>query len=84
MVTVDASGARGRDAATLPAPLAQQLRRISAEQELVVDAALSGDRALVRDAMFLDPLAGRIDDGELARMTDELLQATSAWLPQFR
>jgi hypothetical protein len=38
----------------------------------------------VRDAKFLDPLAGRLDDDALARMTDELLQATSAWLPQFR
>ena len=30
-----------------------------------------------------DPLAGRIDYDELERMTDELLAATSEWLPQF-
>jgi alpha-galactosidase/6-phospho-beta-glucosidase family protein len=84
MVTVDGAGARGAHSAALPPPLAEHLGRISAQQELVVEAALRGDRSLVRDAMFLDPLAGRIDDDALARMTDELLQATSAWLPQFR
>ncbi|MBU6215592.1 MAG: hypothetical protein KGR17_03230, partial [Acidobacteria bacterium] len=83
MVTVDASGVRGPDVAPLPPVLAEQVRRISAEQELVVEAALSGDRDLVRDAMFLDPLAGRIDDDALERMVDEMLEATSAWLPQF-
>jgi alpha-galactosidase len=83
MVTVDASGARGRDVAHLPTVLAEQVRRISAEQELVVEAAVRGDRDLVLDAMLLDPLAGRIDYDALARMTDDLLAATAQWLPQF-
>ncbi len=83
MVTVDADGVRGRDVAALPTVLAEQVRRISAEQELVVEAAISGDRALVLDALFLDPLAGRSDHDTLVRMADEMLEATSAWLPRF-
>ncbi|MFO1537447.1 MAG: hypothetical protein ACKOVH_06425 [Actinomycetota bacterium] len=83
MVTVDARGTRGRDVTPLPTVLAEQVRRVSAAQELVVEAAVSGDRTLVRDALLLDPLAGRIDYDTLGRMADDLLDATAAWLPQF-
>src|SRR5262245_4436795 len=76
MCVVDASGVTGRDAPKLPAAIAEQLRRVSASQELTVDAALSGDRDAVFEAMLADPLAGRIDYDELGRMTDELLAAT--------
>jgi alpha-galactosidase/6-phospho-beta-glucosidase family protein len=37
----------------------------------------------VVEAMLLDPLAGRIDFEQLERMADEMLSATSRWLPQF-
>jgi len=83
MCIVDGQGVRGRDEASLPPAIAEQLRRVSASQELTVDAACSGDRDAVFEAMLTDPLAGRIDYHELGRMTDELLAATSAWLPQF-
>jgi len=83
IVTVDSDGVRGRDVAALPPVLAEQVRRVSASQELVVSAAVNGDRSLVLDAMLLDPLAGRIDYDAVARMTDEMLDATSEWLPQF-
>jgi len=83
MVTVDARGTRGRDVTPLPTVLAEQVRRVSAAQELVVEAAVSGDRTLVRDALLLDPLAGRIDYDALGHMVDDLLDATAAWLPQF-
>lgn len=83
MVTVDAAGVRGRDVVPLPPVLREQVRRVSASQELVVEAALTGDRALVRDAFFLDPLAGRIDEDARHRLADEMLAATAAWLPRF-
>ncbi len=80
---VDGAGMRGRDAAVLPPGLAEQVRRVSAAQELTVEAAVSGDRDAVLGAMMADPLAGRTDFHELERMTDELLAATAEWLPQF-
>ncbi|MDQ1468055.1 MAG: galacturan 1,4-alpha-galacturonidase [Actinomycetota bacterium] len=83
MCTVDASGVRGRDRAVLPPVLADTLRRVSLSQELTVEAALTGNRDLVFDAMSVDPLAGRIDYHELQRMVDEMITATSKWLPQF-
>ena len=33
--------------------------------------------------MLVDPLAGRIDYERLGEMTDAMLDATGAWLPQF-
>jgi alpha-galactosidase len=83
MCTVDGDGLRGRDRAPLPPAMAEQLRRVSASQELTVAAALSGDRDAVFEAMLADPLAGRIDYDALGAMTDELLAATKQWLPQF-
>jgi alpha-galactosidase len=79
--TVDADGMRGRDVVHLPPPLAELVRRHVAVQELTVDAAVRADRDLALQAMSLDPLAGRGDLAETAAMLDELLAATSEWLP---
>lgn len=81
--TADANGVRGRDRAVAPPGLAEHLRRVSASQELTVEAALTGRRDLVFEAMLADPLAGRGDWDALQRMTDEMLDATKEWLPQF-
>jgi alpha-galactosidase len=83
MVATRGASLHGRDRATAPAALAEWLRRIVASQETTVDAALSGNRDTVVEAMLLDPLAGRIDFDHLVQMTDELLAATKPWLPQF-
>jgi alpha-galactosidase len=63
--------------------MAEALRRVSAAQELTVDAAVTGDRDAAFAAMLLDPLASRLDYDELTSMTDEMLAATAEWLPQF-
>jgi alpha-galactosidase len=81
--TAGASGVRGRGETRAPGVLGEWLRRISASQEATVDAAISGSRAKVLDAMLLDPLAGRLDVDRLEQMTDEMLAATARWLPQF-
>jgi len=80
---VDGDGMRGRDVAPAPAPFAELLRRHVAVQELTVEAALTGDRALARQAFALDPLAGRGDLRDTEAMVEELLEGTSRWLPQF-
>ena len=83
MCVADGDGVRGRDQASLPPLMAEWLRRISTTQELVVEAGASGSRDKVFEAMLSDPLASRIDYDALARMTDEMLDATRPWLPQF-
>ncbi len=83
MCVVDGVGMRGRDEASAPAVLAEQLRRVSVAQEHTVAAGVSGNRADVLAAMMADPLAGRIDFDALDAMTSEMLDATAEWLPQF-
>jgi alpha-galactosidase len=83
MCVVDGDGVRGRDRVSVPPVLADTLRRVSASQELTLDAALRGDRSKVFEAMLLDPLAGRADFGVVEQMTNEMIEATRAWLPQF-
>ena len=83
MCIVSGSGVRGRDVVALPAGMAECLRRVSASQELTVEAAVTGDRDAAFAAMLLDPLTSRLDYDAIAAMTDEMLAATAAWLPQF-
>jgi alpha-galactosidase len=81
--TCDGDGVRGTGETRAPFAMGEWLRRISSSQEATVDAARTGSRAKVVEAMLLDPLAGRIDFDRLEQMTDEMIAATSRWLPQF-
>jgi alpha-galactosidase len=72
-----------RDHARVDSILGEQLRRVVAAEELTVDAALTGDRTTVLEAMLADPMAGRLPYEHVVAMTDELLAATRPWLPQF-
>jgi alpha-galactosidase len=80
---IDGDGIRGRDVSVLPTPYDEIVRRHTATQELTVEAAVRGDRALAAEAFALDPLAGRGDLGQMEAMVDELLAGTAEWLPQF-
>ena len=82
MGTVDAGGVRPRDVASAGA-LAEHLRRVVTSQELTVEAALTGDRRLVLQAMLADPLAGSQPWENVVDMTEEMLAASARWLPQF-
>jgi alpha-galactosidase/6-phospho-beta-glucosidase family protein len=44
---------------------------------------MSGDHDAAFAAMLLDPLTSRLDYDAIVAMTDEMLDATAAWLPQF-
>jgi alpha-galactosidase len=83
MGIVDASGVRGRDQATVPGVMGEFVRRINTVQEWTVEAALTGDRSLVLEAMMADPMAGQLAYDDIITMTNEMLEATSPWLPQF-
>jgi len=83
MCVADAAGPRGGAPATAPGVLGEYVRRMTAVDELCVEAAVSGKRDDVIAAMLADPLSSKIDYDEMIRMTDELLAATKPWLPQF-
>jgi alpha-galactosidase len=53
-------------------------------QELIVEAALTGDREAVHHAVMMDPLTAAVCTlPQIRAMVDEMLEAQAAWLPQF-
>jgi alpha-galactosidase len=84
MGVADADGVRGRDTTTVPGIMGEYLRRVNTAQEWTVEAALTGDRTLVLEAMLADAMATQIAYDDLVAMTGEMLTATARWLPQFR
>ena len=54
-------------------------------QRLSVEAAVSGDIDLLRQAMMMDPLTGAVcNPKEIWQMVDEYLVVQEKWLPQYK
>jgi alpha-galactosidase len=69
----------------LPAHLAIQVNTSSRCEELAVEAALEGDPRKVFHAICMDPLTSAVLSlAEIKAMTDEMMGANEAHLPQFR
>ena len=53
-------------------------------QKLAVEAAVTGDATLLKQAALMDPLTGAVcSPPEVWQMVDELLIAQAQWLPQY-
>lgn len=53
-------------------------------QRLAVEAAITGDDSLLRQAMMMDPLVGAVcNPKEIWQLVDEMLVAQEQWLPQY-
>lgn len=53
-------------------------------QKLAVEAAVSGDASLLKQAALMDPLTGAVcNPKEIWQMIDEMLIAQEQWLPQY-
>jgi alpha-galactosidase/6-phospho-beta-glucosidase family protein len=72
-------GVAPRDTVEVGSVLGEYLRRIVVSQELTVEAACTGDRTRVVEAMLSDQMAGRLPYEDVTQMTDELLEATAPW-----
>jgi alpha-galactosidase len=80
----DANGVRPLRYGALPAACAALNQVQIASQRLTVEAATTGDRDLVHAAVALDPLTGAVQTlPRIREMVDRMLEAESAWLPQF-
>ena len=81
---VDATGLHPCHVGELPPQCAGLNRTNISVQELIVKAALEGDRDAVYQAMALDPLtAALLPLDKVRNMADELLAASAPMLPQF-
>lgn len=82
---VDGHGIQPTTIAHYPTQLAALNRTNINVQELIVEAALSGNREAVYHAVMLDPLTGAVCTLDQVRsMVDALFVAQERWLPQFR
>ncbi|CUS02289.2 putative Alpha-galactosidase [Candidatus Promineifilum breve] len=75
-------GIRPAQIGPLPEPIAELCRREAALVELVVDAAVHGDRTLALQALLLDPMIG--DIGRARAILDDYLTTFADHLPQFK
>ena len=78
---VNAAGVHGAHVGELPAGLAALMRREIDIQELVVEAAVRGDRNAALQALLLDPHVHSY--AQARHMLDDLLRAHAKYLPQF-
>jgi alpha-galactosidase len=65
----------------IPVPIASVLLRKIGAVEATVDAALTGNRKTMTEALILD--GGVSDYSTAAKLTDALLKAQAEHLPQF-
>lgn len=78
---VSASGIHGIGVGKLPGPIAELCRRQITLAELVVEAAVKGDREVALQALALDPM---IDDPDVARkLLADYLEAEKEYVPQY-
>lgn len=81
---VDATGLHPCYVGDLPSQLAGLSRTNINVQELAVEAALTGDREAVYQAIQLDPLTSSLVDlPDIRKMADQLFEIEADWLPQF-
>ena len=82
---VDIHGIQPLHVGDLPPQCAGVLKKSIVVQELAVEAAMTGNRDLVKQAVALDPLCGAVLDlEETWAMCDEMFDALAPWLPQFK
>jgi len=81
---VDALGFRALSVGSMPEVLANLVRPHCRVQELTVQAALEGDREAALQALLVDPQCAHLPAKDVRSMGEELMRATSEWLPRFQ
>ena len=82
---VDGNGVQPTVVGALPAQLAALNRTNINVQELIVEAALTGQTDAVYHAVALDPLTAAVCTlPEIHAMVGDMLEAQAQWLPQFQ
>jgi alpha-galactosidase len=81
---VNAEGVHPIGIGALPKGLAAVLSEHALVEEITVDAALSGNRSLLRQAMTADPLLdATLEPRQIEALMEEMLAVNERYLPQF-
>ena len=83
LAQVSGAGIIPKPSGELPGAVGSLCRLHADIHSLTVDAALSGSRELLIEALSLDPSSGLTDFSELPELADDLLMANKEWLPRF-
>jgi len=82
---VDGNGISVPKVGDLPLGCAAVCSQSAWVQRLAVEAAVSGDAELLKQAALMDPLTGAVcNPPEVWQMVDEMLIAQEKWLPQYK
>lgn len=82
---VDPTGLHMAPVGDLPHGCAAVLNASISVQRLGMEAAVSGDVDLLRQAFLMDPLVGAVcNPPEAAQLVDDMLIAAAQWLPQYK
>ncbi len=82
---VDANGMNIPVVGDLPLGCAAVCTASISVQRLSMEAAMSGNDELLRQAMMMDPLTGAVlNPPEIWQLVDDMLVAGEQWLPQYR
>lgn len=81
---VDGGGFLPLAMGTLPVAVRQATEVHCHVQMMTLEASVTGNRKLALQALELDPLCAHLSPSQIARMGGELLEATAAYLPQFK
>lgn len=82
---VDGNGMNFPIVGDLPLGCAAVCNTSISVQRLAVEAAVTGDDELLRQAMMMDPLVGAVcNPPEIWQMVDDMLIAQARWLPQYK
>ncbi|MBO5536649.1 MAG: alpha-glucosidase/alpha-galactosidase [Clostridia bacterium] len=81
---VDGNGISVPKAGPLPMGCAAVCSQSAWVQRMAMEAAVSGDAELLKQAALMDPLTGAVcNPPEIWQMVDEMLIAQEEWLPQY-
>lgn len=82
---VDYNGINIPKVGALPLGCAAVCNASISVQRMAVEAAVTGDVQLLKQAMMMDPLVGAVcNPQEIWQMVDEMLIAGEQWLPQYK
>jgi alpha-galactosidase/6-phospho-beta-glucosidase family protein len=80
---IDQTGASAMTFGALPTGVQTVLAHHINQQEMTVQAALTGDRALALQIILNDPLSSRLSIDQARHMLHAMLEANRRYLPQF-
>ena len=80
---IDSTGTHAITHGDVPAEVQHLLEHHVHQQEMTIEAALTGSRQLALQVLLNDPLSNRLTIRSASQLLEELLEANRAYLPQF-